>query len=60
MLGVMVDITDLVAAEHETKNAYREFNRILTHMQDTYYRADPAGRITQVSQSMEKTARLPA
>jgi len=54
MLGVMVDITDLVAAEHETKNAYREFNRILTHMQDTYYRADPAGRITQVSQSMEK------
>ena len=54
MLGVMYDITDLVAAEHQTKNAYREFNRILTHMQDTYYRADPAGRITQVSRSMEK------
>ena len=54
MLGVMYDITDLVTAEHQTKNAYREFNRILTHMQDTYYRADPAGRITQVSRSMER------
>jgi diguanylate cyclase (GGDEF)-like protein/PAS domain S-box-containing protein len=54
MLGVMYDVTDLVTAEHQTRNAYREFNRILTHMQDTYYRADPAGRITQVSRSMEK------
>jgi diguanylate cyclase (GGDEF)-like protein/PAS domain S-box-containing protein len=54
MLGVMVDITEQVAAEHESRNAYREFNRILTHMQDTYYRADPAGRINQVSRSMEK------
>lgn len=53
MLGVMVDITEQVAAEHESRNAYREFNRILTHMQDTYYRADPAGRINQVSRSME-------
>lgn len=54
MLGVMVDITEQVAAEHESRNAYREFNRILTHMQDTYYRADPAGRLSQVSRSMEK------
>jgi len=54
MLGVMYDITELVTAEQETKNAYSEFNRILTHMQDTYYRADPAGRITQVSRSIEK------
>lgn len=54
MLGVMYDITELVTAEQETKNAYSEFNRILTHMQDTYYRADPAGRITQVSRSVEK------
>lgn len=54
MLGVMVDITEQVAAEHESRNAYREFNRILTHMQDTYYRADPTGRINQVSRSMEK------
>jgi len=54
MLGVMYDITELATAEQETRNAYSEFNRILTHMQDTYYRADPAGRITQVSRSMEK------
>jgi len=54
MLGVMYDITDRVTAEQETRNAYSEFNRILTHMQDTYYRADPAGRISQVSRSMEK------
>lgn len=54
MLGIMYDITELVTAEQETRNAYSEFNRILTHMQDTYYRADPAGRITQVSRSMEK------
>ncbi len=54
MLGIMVDITEQVAAEHESRNAYREFNRILTHMQDTYYRADPTGRINQVSRSMEK------
>jgi diguanylate cyclase (GGDEF)-like protein/PAS domain S-box-containing protein len=53
MLGVMYDITDRVTAERETKNAYSEFNRILTHMQDTYYRADPAGRLTQVSRSVE-------
>jgi diguanylate cyclase (GGDEF)-like protein/PAS domain S-box-containing protein len=54
MLGVMYDITDWVTAEQETRNAYSEFNRILTHMQDTYYRADPAGRITQLSRSVEK------
>lgn len=54
MLGVMCDISGRVEAENKAKNAYREFNRILNHMQDTYYRADPAGRLTQVSHSMEK------
>ncbi|MEJ2407280.1 MAG: EAL domain-containing protein, partial [Candidatus Thiodiazotropha sp.] len=54
MLGVMCDISGRVNAENKTRNAYREFNRILNNMQDTYYRADPAGRLTQVSRSMEK------
>jgi len=54
MLGVMCDISGQIDAENKAKNAYREFNRIINNMQDTYYRADPAGRLTQVSHSMEK------
>lgn len=54
MLGVMCNISGRINAEQKSENAYREFNRILNHMQDTYYRADPAGRLTQVSRSMEK------
>ncbi|MFO7594375.1 MAG: EAL domain-containing protein [Pseudomonadota bacterium] len=53
MLGVMCDISGRINAEKKSKNATREFNRILDHMQDTYYRADPAGRLTQVSRSVE-------
>ncbi len=54
MLGVMCDISGQVNAEQQTKTAYQEINRILNNMQDTYYRADPAGRLTQVSPSMNK------
>jgi diguanylate cyclase (GGDEF)-like protein/PAS domain S-box-containing protein len=54
LLGVMSDITERVAAEQKTRNALQELNRILNHMQDTYYRADPVGRISSVSRSMEK------
>ncbi|MGM0593786.1 MAG: EAL domain-containing protein, partial [Pseudomonadota bacterium] len=53
MLGVMCDITGRVKAEQQIETANREFNRILNHMQDTYYRTDPAGRLSQVSRSME-------
>lgn len=52
MMGVMADITGQVNAEFKSRNAHMEFHRILDHMQDTYYRADPAGRISLVSQSM--------
>ncbi len=54
MLGVMCDISGQVNAEKQIKTAYQELNRILNNMQDTYYRADPAGRLTQVSPSMSK------
>ncbi len=54
MLGVMCDISGKVNAEQQTKTAYQELNRIINNMQDTYYRADPAGRLTQVSPSMSK------
>ncbi len=52
LLGVMSDITERVAAEQKTRTALQELNRILNHMQDTYYRTDPVGRITSVSRSM--------
>ena len=52
MMGVMADITGQVNAEFKSRNAHLEFNRILNHMQDTYYRADPAGRLSLVSNSM--------
>ncbi|MEW6648370.1 MAG: EAL domain-containing protein [Pseudomonadota bacterium] len=54
LLGVMTDITERVAAEQKTRNAWQELNRILNHLQDTYYRADPVGRIGSVSRSMEQ------
>jgi len=54
ILGVMCDITGRVRAEEQTKAAHMEFTRILNNMQDTYYRADPAGRLTLVSKSMIK------
>lgn len=54
MLGVMCDISGRVNAEKKSENASREFNRIMNSMQDSYYRADPAGRLTQVYRSMEK------
>lgn len=52
MFGVMFDETDRVTAELKTTSIYQELNRILNHMQDTYYRTDPAGRLTQVSNSI--------
>jgi len=52
MFGVMFDETDRVRAELKTTSIYQELNRILDHMQDTYYRTDPAGRLTQVSNSI--------
>ncbi len=52
MFGVMFDETDRVAAELKTSSIYQELNRILNHMQDTYYRTDPVGRLTQVSHSI--------
>ncbi len=52
MFGVMFDVTDRVAAEHKTLSVYKEFNRILDHMQDTYFRTDPSGRITNLSRSV--------
>ncbi|HEY0721057.1 MAG TPA: EAL domain-containing protein [Gammaproteobacteria bacterium] len=52
MLGVMYDITGQLAAEEKSKSAFAELSRILDHLQDTYYRADPVGRLTQVSSSM--------
>jgi diguanylate cyclase (GGDEF)-like protein/PAS domain S-box-containing protein len=52
--GVMTDITERVAAEQKTRNTLQELNRILNHMQDTYYRADPVGRLSSVSRSMER------
>ncbi len=52
MFGVMFDETDRVTAELKTTTIYQELNRILNHMQDTYYRTDPAGRLTQVSNSI--------
>lgn len=54
VIGVVCDITERVNAEQKTKSAFRELNRILDNMQDTYYRADMAGRITLVSRSMER------
>lgn len=54
VVGVICDITERVNAEQKTKSAFRELNRILDNMQDTYYRADMAGRITLVSRSMER------
>ena len=53
MLGVMCDISGRVNAEKKSENASLEFNRIMNSMQDSYYRADPAGRLTQVYRSME-------
>jgi diguanylate cyclase (GGDEF)-like protein/PAS domain S-box-containing protein len=52
LLGVMSDITERVTAEQKTRSTLQELNRILNHMQDTYYRADPVGRISSVSRSM--------
>lgn len=54
LLGVLNDITGRVTAEQKTRNALLELNRIINHMQDTYYRADPVGRIASVSRSMEQ------
>jgi diguanylate cyclase (GGDEF)-like protein/PAS domain S-box-containing protein len=54
MLGLMHDVTGRVTAEKRTKSAYRELNRMVSQMQDTYYRADPGGRLSHVSRSMEK------
>lgn len=54
LLGVMSDITERIAAEQRMRTTLQELNRILNHMQDTYYRADPVGRISSVSRSMEK------
>lgn len=59
LLGVMTDITERVAAEQKTRNTLQELNRILNNMQDTYYRADPVGRISSVSRSMEKLLGYP-
>ncbi len=54
VIGVVCDITERVNAEQKTKSAFRELNRILDNMQDTYYRSDMAGRVTLVSRSMER------
>ncbi len=53
MMGVIADVTNEVTAEFRSRNAYMEFNRILKHMQDTYYRADPLGRLSMLSDSVE-------
>ncbi len=54
LFGVMFDETDLVTAEHKTDTLYQELTRVLNNMQDTYYRTEPAGRLTQVSNSVFK------
>ena len=53
MMGVTADVTGQVNAEYKGRNAQMELTRILDHMQDTYYRADPVGRLSLVSRSME-------
>ena len=52
LIGVTTDITSRIQAEFKLRNAHMEFHRILDHMQDTYYRADPVGRLGLVSNSM--------
>jgi diguanylate cyclase (GGDEF)-like protein/PAS domain S-box-containing protein len=59
MIGVIADITGQVQAEFKSRNADIEFDRILNHMQDTYYRTDPAGRLTLVSNSVERLLGYP-
>ncbi len=50
--GVTSDISDRVEAESQTKSAWREMNRILENMQDTYFRAEQSGKVTYVSRSI--------
>lgn len=52
MFGVMFDETDRVTAEDKTNTLYQELIRVLNNMQDTYYRTDTAGRLTQASNSI--------
>ncbi len=51
--GVTSDISDRVEAESRTERAWREFNRVLDSMQDTYFRADAEGMVTFVSRSVQ-------
>jgi diguanylate cyclase (GGDEF)-like protein/PAS domain S-box-containing protein len=52
--GFVTDLTSLVEAEHAVAASERELQRILDHMQDTYYRTDASGRIMRASQSVMK------
>ncbi len=54
MFGVMFDETERITAERKTDSLYQELTRVLNHMQDTYYRTDPTGRLTQASNSIFK------
>ena len=52
--GFVTDLTSLVEAEQAVVASERELQRILDHMQDTYYRTDASGRIVRASQSVTK------
>jgi diguanylate cyclase (GGDEF)-like protein/PAS domain S-box-containing protein len=50
--GFVTDLTSFVEAEEAVAASERELQRILDHMQDTYYRTDVEGRVVRASQSV--------
>jgi len=50
--GFVTDLTPFVEAEQAVATSERELQRILDHMQDTYYRTDTSGRIVRGSRSV--------
>ena len=51
--GFVADLTSNVEAEQAVAASERELQRMLDHMQDTYYRTDAAGRVMLGSQSVQ-------
>ena len=50
--GFVTDLTPFVEAEQAVADSERELQRILDHMQDTYYRTDVEGRVVRASRSV--------
>jgi len=51
--GFITDLTPFIQAEEAVARSERELQRILDHMQDTYYRTDTEGRLVRLSRAVE-------